>query len=340
MIRRKINFKYNLLDRYENFKKVLTSVESANITFSSLGRIKGNLNATIKEDLDIDYMNDRVQPIVIINDKEYSLGIYCISSPNRDISSIKTLRELECYSKLKLLDNDKVLERYYVPIGTNVVNEVLRLLGRKMHNTEPSGLTPSTNKECELGTPKLDIINDLLDFINYNSLSVDTEGKFISSKYVLPEDREATIYYEEGRDSIILNDMTEDIDFYNIPNIFVRYTNNEDINPPLRVVYPIQTSDTIITLDGRSPVVDAEEVQDVADTDTLMSICKRDWFNKRNSYSHLSFETAINPIHGYLDCIKIKVGDVNDKFIETSWSMELKVGGKMNHTVRRVVQLW
>lgn len=349
MADRLIEFRYYLLDQNDNPKlpgnsstNKLWNVLSGDISYSSLGRLKSSLTVKIQDDesLNIDYMNDRIKPVVIINGTEYSLGIFLISSPDRNITSIGSERYLTCYSKLKILDNDKVLSRYYVAAGTNVVNEVIRLLGTNPYNVTPSTQTTSTGREWEIGTSKLDIINDLLDVINYNTLLVNTSGTFVSYPYQLPEERMHTIDYIEGKDSIICKEITEDFDFFDVPNVFVRYTNDVDIDPPITATYPLQTTPgQTITIDGRLPNVSAEEVNDISDYETLLSKCKRDAFNNRSVYSHLNFETAINPIHGYLDCLWVKVGDINYKYIETEWSFNLEVGARMKHTARRVVDL-
>lgn len=348
MADRNIEFRYYLLDEEDNPKSPgnsstnrLWNVLSGDISYNSLGRLKSSLTIKILEDelLDIDYMNDRIKPVVVIDGIEYILGIFLISSPDRSISGTGSERYLTCYSKLKILDNDKVLSRYYVAAGTNVVNEVIRLLGSNPCNITTSTQTTSTGREWEIGTSKLDIINDLLDVINYNTLLVDTTGIFISYPYKQPEERTHTIEYIEGKDSIIRYDMQEDFDFFDVPNVFVRYTNDLDIDPPIVATYPLQTGSEVITLDGRLPNVSAEEVSDISDYNTLLAKCKRDAFNNRSVYSHLNFETAINPVHGYLDCIWVKVGDINYKYIETSWSFDLAVGARMKHTARRVVDL-
>ena len=335
-----IKFKYNLLDNTDTFKKQLYNVESCNINYTSLSRFKSSASIKMREDADIDYLNDRIQPIVILDGQEYPLGIYLICSPSRNINSVRITRDITCYSKLQLLDDDKVLERHYVPAGTNVVNEVIRLIGTNSYSLVANTAQTLTSREWEIGTPKLDIINDLLAIINYTSLLVDSFGRFTAYPYVLPTERVHTITYQEGYDSILIPDMTEDFDYFGVPNIFVRYTNNPDINPPLRVVYENNNPSSLTSTVKRGrPIVDPKEVSDVADLVTLTAICKKDAYNASDRYSHLDFETAINPVHGYLDCIWVKCGDINDKYIETSWSMDLKVGGRMKHTARRVVNI-
>lgn len=341
-------FKYYLLDEYDNPKltgngstNLLHNVIEGNISYSSLGRLKSSLCVKIQEDelLKIDYMNDRIMPVIVIDGKEYPKGIFLISSPDRNIESYAITRNLTCYSKLKILDNNKITSRYYVPAGSNVVNAITNLLGDEPHSITDSILTTSTDHEWEVGTSKLDIINDLLDIINYVSLIPADDGKFTSYPYKSPNERVHTIEYIEGNDSIILSSMTEDFDFFDTPNIFVRYTNDVDIEPPIIATYPLQTGNIPVTIDGRLPNVDIQEVRDIADQATLYAKCKQDAYNARSVYSHLNFETAINPIHNYLDCVWVKVGDIDYKYIETSWSFNLKIGSLMKHTCRRVVNL-
>ena len=341
-------FRYYLLDKNDNPKlpgnsstNLLHNVLEGDISYTSLGRLKSSLTVKIEEDelLDIDYMNDRIKPVAIIDGKEYPLGIFLISSPSRNIEATGVTRFLTCYSKLKILDNDKIISRYYVPAGANVVNQVISLLGSEPYDILPSESTTSTAHEWEVGTAKLDIINDLLDIINYVSLIPSADGKFISYPYKTPSERTHTIEYIEGNDSIIVSSMTEDFDFFDVPNIFVRYTNDVDIDPPIIATYPLQVGSETITIDGRAPNVSAEEVSDIADQATLYAKCKQDAYNARSVYSHLEFSTAINPEHSYLDCVWIKVGDIDYKYIETSWSFNLKRGSLMKHTARRVVDL-
>lgn len=346
---RNVNFEYYLLDRNDQPKKPLkisksnrlNNVISGNLSYSSLGRLKSSLEVNIV-DLEgslIDYMNDRLKVIVNIDDTPYNLGVFLICSPNKQIDSNYTRRKLTCYSKLKILDNDKVTSNYYLPANANVINAVIRLIGNNPYKIESSDKTTSTEREWKVGTPKLDIINDLLDVINYQSLVVDQEGNFITKPYISPENREIEIRYLEGEDSIISPKMVEDFDFFDIPNIFVRCTNDVNITPPLIARYPIQSGSDPITLDGRLPNVDVQEVTDVSDVETLYDICKRDAVSVRSAYSHLEFNTEINPKHGYLNCIEVNCMGIHDKYIETSWSFDLAAGALMSHTARKVVNL-
>lgn len=351
-------FHFYLLDQYDQPKTTgigdtneLFNILEADISYTSLGRLKSSLTVKIQESkyLNIDYQNDRIQVKFEINGVFYNKGIYLISSSARNENRGISTRYLTCYSKLKILDNYKVLTSYYLPKGASVYSAITALLGDSPNSITYTDATLNKDYTAKFGTPKLDIINELLDVINYNSLLVDDNGIFVSYPYILPADRDVDIYYLEGNLDIndkenvcrlISPNFDEDLDMFNVPNIFMRYTNDVDIDPPIVATYPIQNDpNKPITLDGRAPNVSSEEVSDIADYATLYAKCKKDAAEARSIYSHLEIETAINPNHGYLTCVEVNVGSVDYKYIETNWSMNLKAGALMKHTLRRVVNL-
>lgn len=350
-------FHYYLLDSNDMPKDTgigdtneLFNVLEADISYNSLGRLKSSLTVKImdSEYLNIDYLNDRIKVVMEIDGLFYNKGIYLISSTERNIEPTQTTRFLTCYSKLKILDMDKILTAYYLPKGSNVRTAIVNLLGSNPNNITSSDAALNTDYTATYGTSKLDIINDLLDIINYTSLYVDDNGYFASTPYELPQDRDIDVYYIEGEPHsddednvcrLISGSITEDLDAFDVPNIFFKYTNDVDIDPPITAVYPIQQGDNTTTIDGRAPNVDIEEVSDVSDYATLYAKCKRSAADARSIYSHLEIQTALNPKHGYMTCVNVNVGDIDYKYIETGWSVDLKAGALMKHTLRRVVEL-
>ncbi|WP_069999450.1 hypothetical protein [Cellulosilyticum sp. I15G10I2] len=336
---RAIDFKYHLLDKNNNLIKPLFNIESCTITYSSLFTLKSTANLKMKNDNSIDFMNDRIKVICRLNNIDYPLGIYIITSPNKDKNEDLIYRDIYAYSPIVLLQRDKMQTRYFLPQGSNIIAEVKRLLGTHSYNIEEGTFISAINKEFEVGTPIIEIINDLLSSINYTSLYVDVNGVFSAKKYVLPSDRNIEIEYKEGKGSILHKTVREDMDLFNIPNIFIRYTNNPNINPPLIARYENNRVDSLTSTVNTSPNVDAQEVVDVVDINVLQDICKKDAYNASQIYSHLEFESAINPVHSYLNCLYVKYGDIDNKYIETSWEIECRVGGRMKHIARRVVNI-
>ena len=51
----------------------------------------------------------------------------------------------------------------------------------------------------------------------------------------------------------------------------------------------------------------------------------------------MSFSTAMMPIHGENDVLRILHPDINGVYEEVGWEMELAAGNPMTHEVRRLM---
>lgn len=335
-------FEYILYSKEGVYIRPLRNVLDAEVSYSSLGRLKSSATITMTDfDDSIDFLNDQIQINCYINEVKYSIGRFLISSPRRDIQGGEVTRVCDCFSRLLILDEDKLELRKVLPAGTNIIAEVKRILQPFGDIDIPdNALVTSTVREWEIGAPILDIINDLLASVNYTSLRVDSLGRWKSEAYVVPTERAIQVTYVDNEASIIYRELSEDIDIFNVPNVVIRYTNDPDINPPLIARYENNSnySPTSIQARGRR-IVNAEPVSNVADLQTLQDITKRDAYELTDKYSHVEFSTAINPIHDYLTCVYLKCYDVDSKFIETSWSIKCQAGGEMTHRVRRIVAI-
>lgn len=341
---RTVSFRYELLDKNDVFKKNLGTITRCVVRYSSLSQLKISAEISMREDVSVNYQTDRIRPICIISkgnqSMEFPLGIFLISSPNRDIKNTMITREMQLYSKLYLYSEDRVDTRHYVTKGTNVIAEVKRLLGTPKITIPDSAYTTSTNREWEIGTSKLEIINDLLDSANYTSLRVNPDGYYVAEPYVLPSDREIDIEYVDDIKSVLSPNMTERLDLFNVPNKFIGYLNNPDA-PVLRSVYTNTNPESITstTYTGR---VKAEliEVLDVVNQSVLDEMVLRSAYNASQIYSHVEFETAIMPIHDYMNVIYLKHKDIlQGKYTETNWEIECKAGTYMKHIARKVVMI-
>ena len=64
---RTVSFRYDLLDNTETFKKALTCVEDCSINYAAFADIKRTATFHIRDDGDIDFLNDRIKPWVRLN---------------------------------------------------------------------------------------------------------------------------------------------------------------------------------------------------------------------------------------------------------------------------------
>ncbi|WP_053957170.1 hypothetical protein [Inediibacterium massiliense] len=345
---RNIKFEYNLLDKNDIYKKTLDTVKSCRVSYSSLGQLKSSASIKMKEDQTVDYLSDRIQPFVVFlrgkKKIKFPLGIFLLNSPKRKDENNTIYREIECYSKLQILIQDKFGERYFIPKGTNYITAIAQIIastGETKINLVPKNAVLQTDKEFDIEKSKLEIVNELLKEINYYSLRVDEEGYFVSNPYVLPVDRTIEYEYVDNELSVIGEGATEELDLFNVPNVFVRYVNNPE-RPDMRSEYINDNKSSITSTVSRGMrIVDMKAINDIASQSDLDDLTRRDAYNASQVYGHVTFETAIMPFHEYLDCLYLRYNrlGINDKYIETSWEIDCKAGSKMRHTVRKVVNI-
>lgn len=337
---RHVSFQYELLDRNNVFKKDLRNIESCSISYKFLSQLKSSASVVMADDKSIDFLNDRIKAYITLNGVKTPLGVFLLCTPSRDIKETKVTRNITCYSLLQILLDDKIETRLTLPAGTNVVNEIKRQIGAN-YNIADSSQTLLSERIFEVGTSKLEIINDLLSVINYNSLRVDVNGIYITEPYVLPTDRQIDRVYEEGADSIIISDMTDELDLFNVPNVIIRYTNAVDIDPPLTYTYVNDNASSITSTVNRDRrIVDSAET-DASDMVTLQAITKKDAYNYNSVYSHLKFQTAIDTdvLDIFMPTVWVRVGDINDKYSITTIEFKCEVGELAKVEARKVVNI-
>lgn len=276
---------------------------------------------------------------------EWPLGIFLLSSPRRQDENKKIKRLIEAYDASLIIKEDKFVDRYKIASGTKYIDAITTILNSagiwKINILDHPG-TLAVDKEFEIGTTKLYAINELLAAINYTSLWVDENGYFVAHPYVLPSNREHEYEYKTNDFSVILPGSAEELDLFAVPNRWVRYVSNPDRSSILRSEYTndMSTSPTSTVNRGRV-IVDIEPVEDIYDQTTLDEFVKRIAYNASQVYGRFDFSTALMPHHSYYNCLFVEHTDfsIANKYMETSWSMDLQPGGKMNHSCRRVIHI-
>ena len=348
---RKVAFRYDLLDRDNQKITELKSVISGEVSFNSLAEIKRTAKFKIKEDEQIDWLNDRIQPFILFkmpdnNWVEFSMGIFIMSSPTRVYEDNVIVRNVDAYDLSLILKQDKFTDRYSIGKGVRYYDVIIKILTGSGININDINIQ-QTNKvldrdiEFEIGTEKKIAINQLLTEINYTSLFVDENGIFTSYQYISPSERESEITYKDDEFSVLYPDIQQELDLFDVANVFTVVASNPD-TLPLSYTYTNDNANSITsTVSRQRKIVDYREIENISDMNTLENYVKRIAFEASQIYGHVTFNTAIMPVHGYSNVLNLKntkMG-INDKYSETSWRIPLEAGGKMQHTARKVVNV-
>ncbi len=254
------------------------------------------------------------------------------------------VREVEAYDQLVVLRDHRVTSRYVVPAGTNyitAVSQVLTEAGISNQDLLPTSLTLPAAREWEPGTSRLQIVNDLLLAINYQSLYFDAQGRAVARPYRDPSELPPEYTYRDDDESVILPGVEEELDLFDVPNQWILYVSEPD-RPALYSVYTNDNPASPTSTVNRGRVITAEPEQvDAANKATLDALAQRKAQEASQVYQSVEFETAIMPMHGDMDVIELEYTRLGLKarYREHQWEMDLRPGGRMKHVVRRVVSV-
>lgn len=295
----------------------------------------------------INYMSDRIKPYMEIempdgNWLEFPLGVFLLNSPTRSDQVKGVYRDVEAYDQLVVLQEDKALwNRTFWGYVHEEVTELLESLGfdRKFINIPPTTKTGRWN--FAMGTPIIEIINTMLDTASYTPIWVDANGVFRSSPYVLPTDRPAEYIYQDDELSVTYNGMDEELDVFNTANYVIVVQSNVETAPLWDASANNDPLSPLSTVSLGRRIVDYREVDNLSTQAEVKAYADRILQETMMAYEKLKFNTVLMPFHEYQDCIMVRYSElgIDDRFIETGWKMQLKVGGQMEHEARRVVML-
>lgn len=347
---RDVRFEYMLFDNGDRFLGMLSNCSGA-ISQDSGSDIAGTGTFAIKENelTDINMADERLAPVFCLLAPsgewlKYELGRYVLSSPVRLSRGNDVYRDVEAYDQTIILTEDKADSRVLIRAGQPYTNAVLAILsqaGILKTRVENSALQIPVDLEFEIGTPKLTIINYLLNAINFTPLYFDAKGYARARPYVEPVLRSIDRSYASNKLSVMMAGAQQSMDVFGIPNKFVRYMSSPE-RGELVSVYTNTDTASILSVPNRGRVItDVEKVDDIADQVTLDAFTRRAAAEKMQAYETVRLESALMPGHEYQDCIAVINSElgISDKYVETAWKMELKVGGKMAHTMRKAVPL-
>jgi hypothetical protein len=194
---------------------------------------------------DINLVTARIRPVLLIEGlPEVPLSVYVITAAPEVWADTGRLFRLELHDKATVLDQDHLDGSFTasatVPVLTTVA-QVIASAGETIAVDTADTRTLVSPMVWDAGTSKLQVVNDLLDALTYNSLWVDGQGNFRATPYVRPVDR--PISYEvltgitrdliDGPTSIYRPDWTRDLDSYGVPNKVVAVESGTGDAPPL-----------------------------------------------------------------------------------------------------------
>lgn len=319
----------------------LIPVGSPRAMMSDSGRIKTSLSVSVRKDERVDWLTDEICPVMIIDGVEHPVGVFLPSTVSDSISD-SSVTDIEAYDRCWRCDTEKWLSTQVIGAGTNYLEAVEQLLtqcGISLVIKTPIASTIGTVRTWDAGTSYLDIINELLDEINYLPLWFNAEGYAMLQPQTIPT--AATIaHLLDGNDvrSLLYPQMLKTQDIYNAPNVFTVICANADRRGIMSATAVNDNpSSPLSTVRRGRRIHSFTKVDNIADQATLEEYANLLRWESMGIGETVVATTALLPGFGLDDVVGLVYKDVNGIYISSGWTMELVTGGSMTHTLKRVV---
>lgn len=343
---RRVDFRYELL---RGGAAVCQLNGAGSVRFCKNDAIKRTAQFSIQKDERINWLTDHIKPYMLLQmDDEcwakFSLGVFVPSSPAANYYNGEFTYDVEAYDLSVILQEDCLTERLSLAQGTPYLQAVENLLvsaGILQVMADPNDDKLLTAREFEIGTPKLEVINTLLQEINFNTLSVDTEGVFRLTRYKEPAFGEANHRYLNDEMSVLKAAASSQMDLYSVPNVFIGVVSSGDLDTAFASVYVNDnpTSPLSTVRRGRKIVSPIYKPDMVASQEALDVYVRKMAFDSVQVYETVTFETALMPDHAENEVLQLSHPCAEGIYFEEEWEMPLQAGQSMTHQARRLVVL-
>jgi hypothetical protein len=296
-------------------------------------------SANLILDIELQWGNARLRPYLLISSElptwyYFPLGIFLVSTPDSDSSTVPIIYNVECLDKLDWL-NTTHGESVYVEADTDIVTRVMRIIQATGENKvfiEPSSKRSESDMTWDLddSTTTLDICNELLESIGHGPLYCDRSGWFRSESFVEPFDLPTVWNYDANSESTSVR-MSRSVtkDYYHAANVVIGV--NEDLLWSLPVEGDGMHTETNLT-EGPTSIGErggrriTKVISDTyVDQEALVTAVRKALEKEKNGYIEVSLDVSHNPIHDYRDVVTYNDSQLalKGRFFVTSWQMNL-----------------
>lgn len=350
-MRRRIRFEYHLL-RGGAFYAYLRADKSQvpRITMSDSGEIKTAFTGTFAVEavdadgrsMEIDWLSDEIQPVMVIDGVRHPLGVFAVSTPKTKTRMKSTRVSVQAYDRCWRVRETKKGTPIYFTSGTSYITAIKQLLtaaGIETVFATPCDDTLANDREWSIGTSFLKVINELLTEINYKPLHFDANGAAVLEPVSVPEASAIKhIFDANDQETLVLPTIEREPDYFNAPNVFIVWCANPDKSGNMVATAKNENPQSPLSVPRRGrEIVQVSSVNNIASQSALQG--HANWLRDKSMISgeKIKIKTGLRPGFGVQDAVGIVYGDLTAIGIEHAYTMTLAVGGTMVHTIERAV---
>lgn len=349
---RKIGFRYLLLRGGAYYAQLRALSDSApRIRCDSEGEIKASFSGTFApqaydvdgKPMEIDWLSDEIQPCLILDGVQHPLGVFMPATPKNVNDGIVESVSVEAYDRCWRVRDTNSAALPFWPAGTLYLDAIKQLLVEAGVGTVlavPSDAAfPEDREDWDIGVSYLSIVNQLLTEINYYPLYFDASGAAILRPVVTPDASSINRTLDvRNREARILPGISRETDIFSAPNFFIVTCSNPDKDDLMVATAANENPQSPLSVQRRGRRICARlRVDNIASQEELQAYADKLRNESLITGESLRISTALMPGCSVNDVVALHYGDLTSLCIERGFDMELRVGGKMNHRLERVV---
>lgn len=333
--------RYEVLRNNAVFSQIYASDYSPEVQNIGSSELKMSMRGTFKKySDDINFLSDRLRPVMIINGKEYPLGVYVVTTETELLSGGVNLMEIEAYSLLYLAQRKRIEERLSIAAGTNYITQIIALLNvcgiNDIEADASDFVFSSVREDWDIGTSYLEIINQLLDEINYNPAWINLNGVVRLTKYAMPTITNVQHTYSAGEYSEIEGNYSRTTDRYGKYNVFRVTCENPDMEEPMVAIAENNSVDSPFSTLYIGRILYNEQVDNIPSQSALQDYADKLRNQSMQETETIEFYTAPSPDHTAYDVVALDNGKLAGIYMEMEWRLPMSPDARMTHKARRI----
>jgi len=346
-----IQYKIVALRQGAYFKELaFDTASSPRVDFNASGEIKSSFVGRVKDITDLIIGSDELQPMIKRGSSDWeSLGVFRITGLKERGTEFSKDYQLEGYDRCWVLKQRKTTSVLHYPSGTgyfNVITGLIQACGFALIVQEapinadiPAAAAFADEREWDLVTDYLTIINELLTELGYNELWFDSIGAAHLEPYKPPLPESIQHRYSESNSeyAAVGTDYSSEEDFFDAPNVFVVCSNN----PESGILYGRAVNDNLFskksTINRGVQITEVITISEAYNNASCEELAKKYRDASMMAQQDIEFYSYNEAGHGLNDIIALDYSPIIGLYIETGWTVRMSPGALMRHKARRTI---
>lgn len=341
---RSLDFRYRIMRGGADYGELYPAANaSPRISMRSSNAVKTSFSGTfLPPEKDVDWMSDEIRPEILLDGVTYGLGIFRPIKVQRIDDGTAESLSISANDRCWTVRDTRSESRVYFAAGTNYVAAAVSVLtgaGISVINAAATDATLDEDREWPIGTSRLDIVNELLTEINYGQLWFDGSGAAMIRPVRIPAAVNISHVLDETKiESLLLPGIQSETDVLSAANVFICVCSNADKDDVMTAVAENTNPQSPLSIARRGKrITKVIQINNISSQEALQAFANRQVSDSMMAGEVITAKTCLLPGFGVDDVTSIRYGDLMAICRESAWTMDLKVGGQMTHTLERTV---